>query len=300
MRIIIKNAAAAADRMRAFTTSPSAVTLAQQLGATAEKMRAFTTSPGAITAAQQLAATTEKMRAFTTSPGFTSGVEKMLQAIRSPGFISGVESAVRTMRWLREWDESERRILELLAPRGWLISAETSLTEVHQLLAIADAEGVEAVEEALVSALTPQRCREIIESLYETDAFAEWREAFEQALGAHEQGSYALSVPIWLIAFEGVWRAELGVGNIFSRIKKKRGSSIVRATFPFSRDRLVNALIGVMVVVAESRASAADGLRRHVVMHGLDPKFGTKKASVQGILMLEALHSHLQEHDDLT
>src|SRR5260370_479257 len=96
-----------------------------------------------------------RMRQWTSSPGVAAMVKQ------------AAESALHMRLWLREWDESERRILDHLAPRGWMISPTTSLTEVHDLLALADAEGVDAVETAIVSALTPQRCREIVEGLYE-------------------------------------------------------------------------------------------------------------------------------------
>jgi hypothetical protein len=86
------------------------------------------------------------------------------------------------------------------------------------------------------------------------------------------------------------------VDKVFTRIMRKRGS-VVRMAFPDSRDRLPNALIRVLRVAQHfphGSPVSTDGLRRHVVLHGLDPTFGTEKASLQGILMLEALHYHLQ------
>ncbi len=305
-----KQAAEMGERIRRFAVSPGVVAAAKQSAEMNERLRSFAASPGVVAAAKQAAEMGERIRRFAVSPGVVAAAKQsaeMNERLRSfavsPGFVAAAkqaaEVAARMQHWLREWDEGERRFIDLLAPRGWMISPRTSLTEVHELLALAESEGIDAVEQAIVDALTTDRCREIVEGLYDRPSFATWRDVFEQALSAHERGDYALCVPIWLLTFDGIWLAEFGVENIFTRIRRKRGS-VVRRAFPHARTRILDALILVMSTVSESLAPGAspmtDGLRRHVVLHGLDPCYGTKKASVQGILMLEALHAQLEQN----
>ena len=61
---------------------------------------------------------------------------------------------------------------------------------------------------------------------------------------------------------------------------------------------MLDALINAIRVVAEhipTGASPSPGeLRRHAVLHGLHPDYGTEKASVQGVLLLEVLHFQLE------
>jgi hypothetical protein len=303
------------EQFAQVTSSPGFVSAAKSALAAQQAIREMTASPAFTSAAKNALAAQQRIAEITASPGFTAAAtqamafqkrlgEQIAAATASPGFTAAIKNIAGAIRnaqqWISEWEESERRILELLAPRGWMISPTTSLHEVHGLLALADTDGIGAVESALVAALTPTRCRGIVEDVFDRDSFLEWKDVLDQAIAAHEEGKYALSVPVWLLVFEGIWRVELGVDGIFSRITKRRGA-VVRTALPHSRPRLRDALIRVIQTVAEQLALAStttpDGLRRHVVLHGRDPKYGTEKASVQGILMLEALHYHLQQSE---
>jgi hypothetical protein len=151
-----------------------------------------------------------------------------------------------------------------------------SLSEIHQLLRLADEEGVDAAEEALVRTLSPSRCREIVEGLYDRPSFAAWQPVLEQALAAHEQGMYAVAVPVWLIAFDGIVLAELGVDNVFTRVQKRKGLAVRAPLAQGNRARLVDALVSVIRTVAAHLAHGATPtageLRRGVgVGVGVDP-----------------------------
>ena len=132
-----------------------------------------------------------------------------------------------------------------------------SLSEIHQLLRLADEEGVDAAEEALVRTLSPSRCREIVEGLYDRPSFAAWQPVLEQALAAHEQGMYAVAVPVWLIAFDGIVLAELGVDNVFTRVQKRKGLAVRAPLAQGNRARLVDALVSVIRTVAAHLAHGA-------------------------------------------
>jgi hypothetical protein len=200
----------------------------------------------------------------------------------------------------RRWDEGERRILGLLAPRGWVISPSSTLADLSALIAIADAEGVEGVEAKLMAELTPDRCREIIETLCARASFAQWSGPLREAVIAHEQGRYALAVPVWLIALDGIFLIELR-SDVFKQARKKNGGDLGRLS-PGSRERLLDALITAIQFVAEQIPAGSEPapgeLRRHAIMHGRDPAYGTERASVQGVLLLEMLHFQLQMGDE--
>ena len=131
-------------------------------------------SPGMQAFVQQVAEQQRRVQEALSSSGVHAFVQQAAEQQRRirevlPGLAA---TTARMVAFMREWDEAERRILDLLAPRGWLISPDTSLTEIHELLRLADEEGVDAVEEELVRTLSPARCREMIESLYDRRASA--------------------------------------------------------------------------------------------------------------------------------
>jgi hypothetical protein len=267
----------------------------------------------------------ERLKKALDSPGFKAMADQFVeqqrrinQALNSPGLKAAMDQAAEQQRRIREalgsdafrgamtrateafriWDEGERRLLDMLAPRGWVISPSSSITDLGRLVVVADEEGVEAAEAALIIELNPERCRSIIEGLYARLSFAAWRVPLDQALTAHGQGLYSLSVPIWLIALDGIFLSELGVERVFSRVHRQDGKALRKHFESSGSARLLEALIEALRAVAEhipAGASPTPGeLRRNAVLHGLDPDFGTEKASVQGVLLLEVLHFHLE------
>jgi hypothetical protein len=255
---------------------------------------------------EQLAEQQRRFKEAFESPGFRALMEQLAEqqrrfreAFESPALRETLERAAEAYR---RWDERERRLLDLLAPRGWVISPSSSLKDLGNLAVLADEEGLDAAEAALLRELTPGRCRQIIDGLYGRPSFAAWRVALDQALTAHEQGLYALSVPVWLMALDGISQAELGVSDVFTKIQRKKGMRLKNLLHSGSQDRLLDALIRAMLFVAghlPAGESASPGeLRRHAILHGRDPAYGTEKASVQGVLLLEVLHFHLEIRGD--
>src|SRR5262249_35793274 len=157
----------------------------------------------------------QRIRGMLDAPGMRAAIdsfraqqEQIRSAFDSPALREALE---RFAEASRKWDEGELRLLKLLSPRGWVISPSSSVADLSELVVLADEEGLDAVEEALLQELTAGRCREIVERLYDRPCFAVWRDALDQALVAHEQHLYALSVPVWLIALDGIFLSELGI-----------------------------------------------------------------------------------------
>jgi hypothetical protein len=102
-----------------------------------------------------------------------------------------------------------------------------------------------------------------------------------------------------LIALDGIFLAELGVSDVFTKIQRRKGKAL-KSYFPLG-DRLLEALIRALLFVAghlpSGESTASGELRRHKILHGVDPSYGTEKASVQGVLLLEVLHFQLEARD---
>jgi hypothetical protein len=247
----------------------------------------------------------KRLRKMFESPGVSAFIkqtaeqqERLRKMFESPAWL---ESIARVTEAYRRWDEGERRLLDLLAPRGWVISPSSTIADLSALVATADEHGIEAAENALLAELTPQRTREIIEGLYGRSSFAQWREPLDQALRAHDEGLFALAVPVWLISLDGIFFSELGIEGVFGRVHRKDGKAVKRLLGSPRGERLLDALVDAIRAVAEHfphGATPTPGeLRRNVIMHGLDPAYGTEKASVQGVLLLEVLHFQLEQLD---
>ncbi len=299
VKAIVQQAAEQQRRLHDTFNSPAVKAIVQQAAEQQRRLHDTFNSPAAKAIVQQAAEQQRRLHDTFNSPAakvFLQQTAEQQRRVRD-GLASLAESSRMFVEAYRAWDEAERRILDLLVPRGWIISPDTPLSEIRALLAIADTEGVEAAERALIETLDPSACRRIVEKACDRPSFAPWQPVLGQALDAHERGEYALAVPVWLIAIDGIALTELGVGNFFSKVHKKRQGAAMKAHLrQGARERLVDALLDVVrTVAAHVRPGATSGeLRRHAILHGLDPAYGSEKASIQGVLLLEALHFQLE------
>lgn len=126
------------------------------------------------------------------------------------GGLSLVREMQRALDGARRWHDANEKVLRLLAPRGWLLSPLFPARLTFDLLELHATEGIDRVEEELLKALEPGMCEEMVESLVSREHFAPWLGTLRKALRAHQAGDYELAVPVWLIAIDGIGRAELG------------------------------------------------------------------------------------------
>src|SRR5438046_2325440 len=81
----------------------------------------------------------ERLRKMFESPGISAFIkqtaeqhERLRKMFESPAWL---ESVARVAEAYRRWDEGERRLLDHLAPRGWVISPSSSIADLGALVA---------------------------------------------------------------------------------------------------------------------------------------------------------------------
>ncbi len=195
-----------------------------------------------------------------------------------------------------EWHEAQARAAELLAPRGWLLPLSTVRRgTAAKIIRIAESDGPDAAERALMQELTPEVCRQTVLDLLAHPAFQIWQEHLLAALDAHEEGKYVLAIPVWLLVFDGVAHAQLNSvlrdSSIFAQMTNAQRNDLLVAfgTEEFWQGYLTSLVVALGPVGRTTRVQANPGLNRHVILHGRDPRYGTEKASVQCIVLLEGL-----------
>jgi hypothetical protein len=224
------------------------------------------------------------------------------KAIAPVDFGSGLGATLkRFAERVREWEEAQRELLALIAPRGWLLSPSLAMEAPVRMLEIAKEEGVDALEEELIRLYDADRLEEIIEGFYDRPSFEQWRPLCDEAIDAHRRGSYRLAILAWLPAIEGIIREEFGPRDVFTIVRRKKGRTVKIAIAPDGTavDALLDALIKVLVAVGSdpNQASKSPVLQRHAIEHGHRPDIGGEKDSIQCVLMLEVIHLFVQLAD---
>ncbi len=155
------------------------------------------------------------------------------KAIAPVDFGSGLGATLkRFAERVREWEEAQRELLALIAPRGWLLSPSLAMEAPVRMLEIAKEEGVDALEEELIRLYDADRLEEIIEGFYDRPSFEQWRPLCDEAIDAHRRGSYRLAILAWLPAIEGIIREEFGPRDVFTIVRRKKGRTVKIAIAP--------------------------------------------------------------------
>jgi hypothetical protein len=217
------------------------------------------------------------------------------------GALQVAEQAAQLFESARRWHDANTRVLAVLAPRGWLISPNLPARISFDLLRTYESGGIDRVEEELAEGFDDEVCTLIIESLSGNGMLADWLPALRKALRAHTHGDYELAIPIWLIAIDGICRSELAGVNVFG-LQSARGRAaetlrnriltrmgVTQAEVHFNlQGAEVDALLTVFTGMSGKGGAAV--LNRHAILHGERPAIGSKRDSVQSIIVLEVIY----------
>lgn len=215
-----------------------------------------------------------------------------------------MQHVAQIQRNFAEWDSSQEKAAKLLAPHGWLLPLTIALNGgARRIIKIAETEGIEAADAELMRVLGAEECHRIVGDCAQDPAFALWRPHLAAAMGAHERGEYVLAIPVWLLVLDGVAHEHLASalarGSIFGQMSRRGRRKLLDA---MSNERTwsayMTAFVRAICAVSEARSDMARGnpvLNRHAILHGRDPDYGSRKQSVQCIVMLGALAAGVGE-----
>jgi hypothetical protein len=233
-----------------------------------------------------------------------AAVTRPLLAQQLAGVARTGQIVFRILEDARRGQVAAQEILDQLAPRGWLISPSAPAEIAEDLLIELKRHGLARVEKLLMEELPADVCGEMLDSLYDRSSFAEWKGTFGKALQAHTRGDFELSIPIWLLAIDGISSQELMISKIYSKVQGKKGTrrlldQLSWQTITGSTDPLLLAVVQVLAGFGKPsrRTGTPAVLNRNAVLHGQAPTIGTEKDSIQCILVLEVLHFCLEMRD---
>jgi len=151
-----------------------------------------------------------------------------------------------------------------------------------RLLRIKDRDGLRAVESALMEIFSPAYCGKLLRATYSRPSFQMWRPTLEKAMRAHRRRDFALAIPIWLMAIDGVAQDELSRPAVFNNLGTRSRQEMAKSLETGGlRDILLDAWLDVMVGIGGNRSGSSSGLvlvvNRHEVLHGRRPRVGGER-----------------------
>jgi hypothetical protein len=190
-------------------------------------------------------------------------------------------------RALEEYNSLHEELSNMLASRGWIVIPLVPLDLLRYIKSVASVnpDGVDQLLVEFYRSKVPQYASELLDY----DACREWVDKIQHAFDAHTEQLYDLAIPMWLIIIDGVARQvaqDKGfklyqtVGTLAAY--RKRVRKITKTSSIFG-EPYQEALLQVLYLM--SRGTKAhqpeQGVNRHLILHGLDPNFGSERESIQ-------------------
>lgn len=124
---------------------------------------------------------------------YRARIASVLEGLRPAFDLSALKGFAERVR---QWEKDQSELLDLIAPRGWLLSPSLAMAAPSEMLRVAREGGVDALEEELIALYNVEHLTEIVEDFYDRPSFEAWRNTFADALDAHSRGKYRLAIPI--------------------------------------------------------------------------------------------------------
>lgn len=200
-------------------------------------------------------------------------------------------------RQMAEMPARLRAQLAVLMERGWCLDPEMPHTWGVDLMDTIQEGEEEEAQQWLVDYFR-ERLDEIEKELVERHP--QRAAIITEAFAAHREGRYTLSIPVMLAQAEGVIH-DKHQRQLFSK-KNKTNLKEVLASLPDDDTRAIfmSAFCADIPLTRSTKDLPADfdGLNRHAVLHGLDPKYGTEVNGLRAVSILNLASYLVAEEED--
>ena len=251
------------------------------------------------------------------SEAFFKAMEPALQGLskRSAELQEAAQSVGEAILGITKKAQLARRIEEVndaLRDEGWFVPpllSEEQITRLHQLTVVN--RDSDAAITKLIGYCDDDLAEKIIDAACSHKAFENRAVFLRQALQAHMEGKFALSIPVFLTQAEGVYRQTLEVSKISNNAPlynakewKEALDNDFAGELPITEIVLAATLRGFSASMSEQftahvtsmtdleclRARYPKGfLSRHSVLHGRDNQYATKENSIRALFILDTV-----------
>jgi hypothetical protein len=195
----------------------------------------------------------------------------------------------------REEEPQQREFFTLLAQRGWVgLENHVSPGEYPDLLKGTHEHGGEWLDAELCSGAREDDCaalKDIVEPWWSVPYLADRRPIIEDALHAHEEGRYALSIPALMPLVDGLTAEIVGV----TKWHERQAIYVRQAAVAYHDAEEEVWSEGLLTVVSEQvfkpyafgSAAAPSLINRHGVLHGRISGYASEANSLRTVLLID-------------
>ena len=239
----------------------------------------------------------------------------LLRTVTLDAQLSLAQSLIKLKARFQEIDQCLAKAAIIMDKNGWWVVGHLPLPFYEHLVKLGDRVIPKKLDELIIDYFNRNDAAKLCEVVegWKADAFRERKGIFTDALWAHQNGKYMVSIPALILQVEGVIRSFVEAQDNFSNRSfrkvldefKKRFATL--ASVPTDRPATTEEVISIenyynlrtLETLYESYSPEnhqdPDAMRRHAIAHGLWINYGSVEFSTKIFLQLDMLHSMLRQ-----
>jgi hypothetical protein len=190
-------------------------------------------------------------------------------------------------------DARQRQAAVILAKKGWWLSPDFPIRLLNVVVEMKENGQGRQINRLICDYYNPRRLSSLASKWMEDPIFKRRQRPIGEALGAHKQRKWLLSIPVLLAQMEGVLRDYAEQRNMSRKKSVKKLAALLRAKSPDASlvgDTWIVQLEGIFASGYKTTENKVAGLRRNAILHGLEVHYGSELRSLQLFLQLDTIH----------
>jgi hypothetical protein len=214
--------------------------------------------------------------------------------LRNPAFVAAVADARRLHRMLLSMQKQGERLEQMLLAIGWPPPGDLPAALVDEITRAYEAGNLspQDVEDLFVRVYSADRVGEILAGWEKNERLAHRLQILREAIRAHVEGRYGLSIPTLIAQIDGV------IAEAFAHegwIDYKTIKAYVEVAFGRGSrfDRAGAAFFLRVLFIKFNWGDSIPKFSRHAILHGADVHYATAANSLRTILFLNQLQQNI-------
>ncbi|TYQ16958.1 UNVERIFIED_CONTAM: hypothetical protein Cloal_3548 [Acetivibrio alkalicellulosi] len=200
---------------------------------------------------------------------------------------------------ISELNERISKFFNILYELGWPAHRNMNLAEVKKVVDLYNKYGFDSIKNNIENYFIKKYDNDEIlriQCAWEQNQLLEYRIIIlKQAIQAHLQGYYYLTIPTILSQIEGIIATAFNhSGQMGYKQLKDYCAKLLLENEAYSLDKSVkNLLYGIIYIKFEHNQPINSVLSRHAILHGADTEYGTQTNSLKTILLFDSLQEKI-------
>ncbi len=213
------------------------------------------------------------------------GLVALQRTLANPEFFRAI---------LEAWNARQREAAAILAEKGWWLAPDFPLLLLNEVVNLKAQGRQNSINRLICDYYTPRRLSSMIRRWNAEPLFTRRQHLFREALRAHREKRWFLSIPLLLTQVEGILADFADRKQLSKNASVKRMARALQVAPEDTSDFVVQTWLAQLDEIFGSGYYVTEvrhrGVRRNAILHGRELRYGSETKSTQLFLQLDTIY----------